>query len=204
MSAVLGGTQSLHTNSRDEALALPSDDAVKLALRTQQIIANESGITEHPDPFGGSYVVEGLTDQLETEAKAIIADIDKMGGAVVAIEKGWVQSKIARSAYEYQAQVDSGDQVIVGVNKYTSDEMEETDLLSIDSSAVEDQIKRVTDFKTKRNNDHVQNRLNGLKTAADTAENLMPVIIKCVKHDCTLGEISDSLRSVFGEYIPNF
>ena len=204
MSAVLGGTQSLHTNSRDEALALPSDDAVKLALRTQQIIANESGITEHPDPFGGSYVVEELTDQLETEAKAIIADIDKMGGAVIAIEKGWIQSKIARSAYEYQAQVDSGDQVIVGVNKYTSDEMEETDLLSIDSSAVEDQIKRVTDFKTKRNNDHVQNRLNGLKTAADTVENLMPVIIECVKHDCTLGEISDSLRSVFGEYIPNF
>lgn len=203
MSAVLGGTQSLHTNSRDEALALPSYDAVKLALRTQQVIAHESGIADHPDPFGGSYFVEELTDQLETEAKAIIAEIDKMGGAVDAIEKGWVQSEIARSAYEYQSKIDSGDKVIVGVNKYTSDETDESDLLSINLSAVEEQTKRVTNFKTNRNNDHVQNRLNELKSTASGSENLIPPIIECVKHNCTLGEISDTLRSVFGEYQPS-
>lgn len=204
MSAILGGTQSLHTNSRDEALALPSDEAVKLALRTQQIIANESGITDYPDPFGGSYVVEDLTNQLEVEAEAIIIEIDKMGGAVKAIENGWIQNEIAQSAYTYQAKVDGGDQIIVGVNKFMSDEMDETGLLSIDPSAVKDQINRVTDFKTKRNNDHVQNRLNELKSTAAHTDNLLPVIIDCVKHECTLGEISDTLRSVFGEYTPKF
>lgn len=204
MSAVLGGTQSLHTNSRDEALALPSDNAVKLALRTQQVIAHESGIADHPDPFGGSYVVESLTDQLEAEAKDIIAEIDKMGGAVDAIEKGWVQSEIARSAYEYQSKVDSGDQIIVGVNKFSSDEKNESDLLAIDPKAVDDQIKHVVNFKAKRNNDHVQNRLSELESVASNTENIIPTIIDCVRHDCTLGEISDSLRKVFGEYRPNF
>jgi len=204
MSAVLGGTQSLHTNSRDEALALPSDNAVKLALRTQQVIAHESGITNHPDPFGGSYVVEALTDQLEAEAKDIIAEIDKMGGAVDAIEKGWVQSEIARSAYEYQSKVDSADQIIVGVNKFTSDETNESDLLAIDPTAVEDQIKHVADFKTDRNSDHVKNRLSELKIIASGSENIMSSIIECVRQDCTLGEIADSLREVFGEYQPSF
>jgi len=183
---------------------LPSDDAVKLALRTQQVIAHESGIADHPDPFGGSYVVEELTDQLEAEAKAIIAEIDKMGGAVDAIEKGWVQSEIARSAYEHQTKVDAGDQVIVGVNKYTSDETDESDLLSINLSAVEEQAKRVTNFKTNRNNDHARNRLDDLKSIAYNTENLIPPIIECVKHNCTLGEISDTLRSVFGEYQPSY
>lgn len=204
MSAVLGGTQSLHTNSRDEALALPSDNAVKLALRTQQVIAHESGIANHPDPFGGSYVVEALTDQLEAEAKDIIAEIDKMGGAVDAIEKGWVQSEIARSAYEYQSKVDSADQIIVGVNKFTSDETNESDLLAIDPTAVEDQIKHVADFKADRNSDHVKNRLSELKIIASGSENIMSSIIECVRQDCTLGEIADSLREVFGEYQPSF
>jgi len=204
MSAVLGGTQSLHTNSRDEALALPTDAAAKLALRTQQIIAHESGIANHPDPLGGSYLIEKLTDQLEAEANAIIADIEAMGGAVEAIDKGWIQNEISRSAYEYQIKIDTNEQIIVGVNKYESDEEDETELLSINQEAVEVQKKRVVDFKIKRNNDHVQNRLNDLQSAAANEENLMPAIIECVKHDCTLGEIADILRAVFGEYNSSF
>ena len=204
MSAVLGGTQSLHTNSRDEALALPTDAAAKLALRTQQIIAHESGIANHPDPLGGSYLIEKLTDQLEAEANAIIADIEAMGGAVEAIDKGWIQNEISRSAYEYQIKIDTNEQIIVGVNKYESDEEDETELLSINQEAVEVQKKRVVDFKIKRNNDHVQNRLNDLQSAATNDENLMPAIIECVKHDCTLGEIADILRAVFGEYNSSF
>ena len=204
MSAVLGGTQSLHTNSRDEALALPTDAAAKLALRTQQIIAYESGIANHPDPLGGSYLIEELTDQLEVEANAIIADIEAMGGAVEAIDKGWIQNEINRSAYEYQIKIDTNEQIIVGVNKYESDEEDETELLSINQEAVEVQKKRVVDFKIKRNNDHVQNRLNDLQSDAANEENIMPAIIECVKHDCTLGEIADILRAVFGEYNSSF
>ena len=204
MSAVLGGTQSLHTNSRDEALALPTDAAAKLALRTQQIIAHESGIANHPDPLGGSYLIEELTDQLEVEANAIIADIEAMGGAVEAIDKGWIQNEINRSAYEYQIKIDTNEQIIVGVNKYESDEEDETELLSINQEAVEVQKKRVVDFKIKRNNDHVQNRLNDLQSDAANEENIMPAIIECVKHDCTLGEIADILRAVFGEYNSSF
>ena len=204
MSAVLGGTQSLHTNSRDEALALPTDTAAKLALRTQQIIAHESGIANHPDPLGGSYLIEELTDQLEVEANAIIADIEAMGGAVEAIDKGWIQNEISRSAYEYQINIDTNEQIIVGVNKYESDEENETELLSINQKAVEVQKKRVVDFKIKRNNDHVQNRLSDLQSAAANEENIMPAIIECVKHDCTLGEIADILRAVFGEYNSSF
>ena len=204
MSAVLGGTQSLHTNSRDEALALPTDTAAKLALRTQQIIAYESGIANHPDPLGGSYLIEELTDQLEVEANAIIADIEAMGGAVEAIDKGWIQNEISRSAYEYQINIDTNEQIIVGVNKYESDEEDETELLSINQKSVEVQKKRVVDFKIKRNNDHVQNRLSDLQSAAANEENIMPAIIECVKHDCTLGEIADILRAVFGEYNSSF
>ena len=204
MSAVLGGTQSLHTNSRDEALALPTDAAAKLALRTQQIIAYESGIANHSDPLGGSYLIEELTDQLEVEANAIIADIEAMGGAVEAIDKGWIQNEINRSAYEYQIKIDTNEQIIVGVNKYESDEEDETELLSINQEAVEVQKKRVVDFKIKRNNDHVQNRLNDLQSDAANEENIMPAIIECVKHDCTLGEIADILRAVFGEYNSSF
>jgi len=204
MSAVLGGTQSLHTNSRDEALALPTDEAAKLALRTQQIIAHETGIADHVDPLGGSEVIEKLTDQLEEEANEIISTIDEMGGAVMAIDKGWIQSEIARSAYEYQSKVDSCDQVIVGVNKFTSDEDNNEEFLSIDPEAVNEQIKRVSTFKTKRNNDQVKNQLTELEANSKTNENLIPSIISCVQNDCTLGEIADTLRSVFGEYQPNF
>lgn len=204
LSAVLGGTQSLHTNSRDEALALPTDEAAKLALRTQQIIAHESGITDHIDPLGGSEVIETLTNQLEEEAIEILSTIDEMGGAVMAIEKGWIQSEIARSAYEYQTKVDKVEEVIVGVNKFASGEDEEKELLTINPSAVENQIKSVNSFKMRRNNDQASQQLKKLKIVAKSNENLIPSIIACVQNDCTLGEIADTFRSVFGEYQPNF
>jgi len=204
MAAILGGTQSLHTNSRDEALSLPTDEAVKLALRTQQIIAYESGVTNYPDPFAGSYVIEELTDELESEANKLIVEIDGMGGAIAAIEKGWIQSEIGRSSFEYQLKVDSGEQVIVGVNKYQTEEEVNPNLLTIDQESVEKQIQRVKDFKSKRNNEHARNRLSELKTIASGSDNMIPAIIECVKHHCTLGEISDELRSVFGEYHPSF
>jgi len=200
MSAVLGGTQSLHTNSRDEALALPTDDAAKLALRTQQVIAHESGVTQHPDPFGGSYVVEELTDQYVNSALTIIEEIDSMGGAVSAIENGWIQNEISKSAYEYQKGVDSKKQIIVGVNQYTDEEATEPDLLEIDAEKVAKQVKSIQALKSSRNNDQVQQQLDQLKSKASSSENVMPSIIDCVKNDCTLGEISDTLRSVFGEY----
>ena len=204
MSAVLGGTQSLHTNSKDEALALPTDESVRLALRTQQIIAYESGIVNYPDPLAGSYVIEELTDKLESEAKNLIKEIDEMGGAVSAIEKGWIQNEINRSSYQFQKKVDSGEQVVVGVNKYQTDEEVNPNLLTIDQQAVSTQIQRVKDYKIHRNNDQVKNCLAELKTVASGSENIMPVIINCAKNACTLGEISDELRSVFGEYHPTF
>ncbi len=200
LSAVLGGTQSLHTNSKDEALALPTDDTVRLALRTQQIIAYESGVVNYPDPFGGSYVVEHLTDELEAEAKRIIDEIDSMGGAVKAIENGWIQNEIARSAYEYQQAVDRGEKIIVGVNKFTSDESVEPQLMEIDRQLIQRQIERVKLLKQQRDNDHVKTQLHRLEKAARGADNILPFIIDCVRSECTLGEIADVFRAVFGEY----
>ncbi|MFQ6677687.1 MAG: methylmalonyl-CoA mutase [Fidelibacterota bacterium] len=204
MSAVLGGTQSLHTNSKDEALALPTDESVRLALRTQQIIAYESGIVNYPDPFAGSYVVEELTNQLESEANDLIKKIDEMGGAVSAIEKGWIQKEISHSSYQFHKMVESGERVVVGVNKYQSEEEVNPNLLIINQQAVSTQVQRVEDYKIHRNNDQVKNCLAELKTVSSGSDNIMPVIINCVKNACTLGEISDALRSVFGEYHPSF
>ena len=204
MSAVLGGAQSLHTNSKDEALALPTDENVRLALRTQQIIAYESGITNHPDPLAGSYVIEELTDKLESEARQLIQEIDNLGGAVKAIEAGWIQNQIARSAYDYQQKVDSKKHIVVGVNRFQEDAPRELDLLSIDTDAVKEQIKAVKKFKQERDNNQVKNYLDKLETGARGNDNLLPLIIKCVKNDCTMGEIADTLRSVFGEYNPTF
>lgn len=204
MSAVLGGAQSLHTNSKDEALALPTDENVRLALRTQQIIAYESGITNHPDPLAGSYVIEELTDKLESEARQLIQEIDNLGGAVKAIEAGWIQNQIALSAYDYQQKVDSKKHIVVGVNRFQEDSPRELDLLSIDTDAVKDQIKAVKKFKQERDNNQVKNYLDKLETGARGNDNLLPLIIKCVKNDCTMGEIADTLRSVFGEYNPTF
>ena len=204
MSAVLGGAQSLHTNSKDEALALPTDENVRLALRTQQIIAYESGITNHPDPLAGSYVIEELTDKLESEARQLIQEIDNLGGAVKAIEAGWIQNQIARSAYDYQQKVDSKKHIVVGVNRFQEDSPRELDLQSIDTDAVKDQIKAVKKFKQERDNNQVKNYLDKLETGSRENDNLLPLIIKCVKNDCTMGEIADTLRSVFGEYNPTF
>ena len=200
LSAVLGGTQSLHTNSRDEALALPSEDAAELALRTQQIIALESGITSYPDPFGGSYVIEELTENFYTEAMLIIDEIDDLGGAIAAIENGYIENEITRSAYEYQRKVEEKERFIVGVNVHEKEDSYEQHIQSIDSKKVDIHIKRLKDLKKKRNNLEVQSSLDTLKRAAKTDENVMPQIINCVRSKCTLGEISDALRKVYGEY----
>lgn len=204
LSAVLGGTQSLHTNSRDEALALPTDEAATLALRTQQIIAYESGITGYVDPLAGSETIEALTDQLEQEALAIISRIDELGGAIAAIEKGWVQNEIAHSAYDYQSKIDLGEQVIVGVNKFASDEQKQENTLQIDAQAVKTQISRIKKYKSQRDHELVKSKLSRLEKISNTPDNLLPPIIECVRSQCTLGEIADSLRSVFGEYQPNY
>ncbi|NIA18755.1 MAG: methylmalonyl-CoA mutase [Simkaniaceae bacterium] len=204
LSAILGGTQSLHTNSKDEALALPTDETARIALRTQQIIAYESGIPRHPDPFGGSVVVEALTDELEDEAVKLISAIDELGGSVKAIELGWIQNEIAKSAYEYQKAVDSCKTIVVGLNKFQSDETTEPDLLTINTDQVKQQRSAVTLFKESRDNLTVRTKLEALTTAAGTSDNLMPYIIQCVQVDCTLGEIADTLRGVFGEYSDTF
>jgi len=203
LAAVCGGTQSLHTNSKDEALALPTDESVKLALRTQQIIANESGIANYPDPFGGSYVVEELTNSLIKEAQQIIQQIDEMGGSVSAIENGWIQNEIVKSAYDYQKAVDNKENVVIGVNKFIEKESVKPELLKIDIKTTKNQVKLLMQFKSQRNNEHVKTNLKLLSKKVRTTQNLFPQIIKCVKNNCTLGEISDILRAEFGEYYPN-
>lgn len=200
LSAVLGGTQSLHTNSRDEALSLPTDEAAKLALRTQQIIAHESGVTKFADPLGGSDIIEKLTSELEEEALSIIKEIDEMGGALSAIEAGWVQDEIARSAYEYQKKVDSNEQVIVGVNRFTEGNESEPEMLEINMESEEEQKTRLRAFKKTRDNSICDTKITELKSAAGASINLMPFIIECVRNKCTLGEIADTLREVFGEH----
>ena len=200
LSAVLGGTQSLHTNSKDEALSLPSTDAAKLALRTQQIIAYESGITKHADPFGGSYLIEDMTDNYVEETFDIIENIDNLGGAVSAIENNYMENEISSSAYEYQKQVENYDTIIVGVNKYKSEDKNDPNLQKIDPEKVQSQIKELKLFKENRNNTQVIQKLEKLEESAKNNINVMPYIIRCVENDCTLGEISDSLRNVFGEH----
>ena len=200
LSAVLGGTQSLHTNSRDEALALPSEDAAELALRTQQIIALESGITSYPDPFGGSYVIEELTENFYKEAMLIIDEIDEIGGSIAAIENGYVESEIIRSAYEYQRKVEEKENFVVGVNIHEKEDLSEQHIQNIDLKKIDMHINRLKDLKRKRNNLEVQSSLGILKTVAKTDENVMPQIINCARSRCTLGEISDVFRKVYGEY----
>jgi len=203
LSAILGGTQSLHTNSRDEALALPSAEAARLALRTQQVIAEETGIPEHPDPFGGSYVIEKMTDDIAAEAQELIDKIDGLGGAVRAIEQGWIQNEIATSAYEHQRNIDSGKTLLVGVNKYVDDQIVEPTITSIDETAVQKQQNHVRQFMSQRDNTSARTQLGRLSKAASSNDNnLLPYIVDCVKNRCTLGEIADVLRSVFGEFNP--
>lgn len=203
-AAVMGGTQSLHTNSRDEALALPTTESVTIALRTQQIIAYESGLADVVDPLGGSYYVEAMTNAIEKEAMEYIKKIDEMGGAVEAIEKGYIQKEIQDSAYAWQMAVESGERTIVGVNKFQQEEKPVEGLLRVDASAGEFQKKKLAEVKATRDNAKVAEELAKLETAAaDESVNLMPVILDCVRAYCSLGEICGVLRKVFGEYKPH-
>ena len=200
LAAVLGGCQSLHTNSFDEALALPSKEAVQVALRTQQIIAYESGATDTVDPLGGSYYIEWLTDRIEDGAMRYINEIDKMGGALKAIEKGYIQREIAASAYSYQRAVDSGEQVIVGVNRFIIDDEPSPELLEVGVEVEKRQIARLGRLKQERDNQKVGEVLDRVRDAARSDGDIMPALIDAVKAYATVGEISDALRDVFGEY----
>ncbi len=200
LSAVLGGTQSLHTNSKDEALALPSEESVRLALRTQQLIAYESGIPDTIDPFGGSYYIETLTNKIENEAVKYIKKIDSMGGAIKAIELGFFQNEIHKSAYKYQKAIESGKLTVVGVNKFVVKEEELKNILKVDPKVGKEQIARLRNLKSKRNNNRVNLSLNNLRKAANGNSNLMEPILECVKSYATLGEICSILREIFGEY----
>ncbi|MCI0529990.1 MAG: methylmalonyl-CoA mutase family protein, partial [Nitrospira sp.] len=200
LAAVLGGAQSLHTNSMDETLALPTEQAVKIALRTQQIIAHETGVPDTIDPLGGSYYVESLTNQMEQEASKYFKKLDEMGGMVAAIERGYPQQEIHRAAVEYQRQVDIGDQIIVGVNQFMEKESKAIPILKITSETERKQVVRLRHRKAKRNQKKVQTSLERLRTAAQQQAPLMPLILEAVKSYATMGEISDIFRQVYGEY----
>ena len=200
LSAVLGGTQSLHTNSRDEALALPAQDSVRIALRTQQIVAYESGVTETVDPLAGSYYIESLTNEIEREALEYIEKIDNLGGVTAAIEKGFIQQEIQNSAYKYQKNIEEGSRIVVGVNKFKIKEGAPKGLLRVNPKVGRRQVEKLNKLKSERNNEKVKDNLEQLKKTAGTSKNLMPIILDCVRSYATLGEICDVLRNVFGEY----
>ena len=200
LSAVLGGTQSLHTNGYDEALSLPTEAAAGIALRTQQIVAFESGAADTVDPLAGSYFIESLTNEVEAAAWKLIEKIDAMGGSVAAIEQGFIQDEIAKSAYEYQRQIESGEKIIVGVNKFQTTEKNTIPVFRIDEQVQTLQIEKLKTLKLKRDNDKVTASLKSLNEKAISGENLMPAVLEAVENYCTLGEIADELRKVFGEY----
>ncbi|MBW1798250.1 MAG: methylmalonyl-CoA mutase family protein [Deltaproteobacteria bacterium] len=200
MSAVLGGTQSLHTNSMDEALCLPSEEAVQIALRTQQLIAYETGVTDTVDPLAGSYYVEALTKEIFERAEEYINKIDDMGGAVPAIEQGYIQREIQDSAYKYQIDIEKEERIVVGLNRFQIEEEKPTNLLRVDPSVRVAQINRLKELKSERDNKKVNKTLSDLKQGAQGDDNLMPFILEAVKAYATLGEICNVLREVFGEY----
>lgn len=200
LSAVLGGTQSLHTNGYDEALSLPTEDAARVALRTQQIVAFESGAPDTVDPLAGSYFIESLTDEIENKALGLISKIEAMGGSVSAIEAGFMQDEIAKSAYAYQRNIESGEKIIVGVNKFQVTETNTIPGFKIDDSIREIQSEKLKALRNKRDNQKVADILQKIEITANTNENLMPIVVEAVESYCTLGEISDALRRVFGEY----
>jgi methylmalonyl-CoA mutase N-terminal domain/subunit len=202
LAAVLGGTQSLHTNSYDEALSLPTEKAVRIALRTQQIIAHESGAANTIDPLGGSYYIESMTDSIEAEAEAIIAEVDRMGGMVDAIERGWPQRLIHESAYRFQRSMESGESTVVGVNAFTIEEEPFTDLLRVDRAVEAAQVKKVRALRTSRDEGAVGRAIAGVREAAGSDVNLMPPILEAVEAKASLGEICDVLRDEWGEYRP--
>ncbi len=200
IAAVLGGTQSLHTNGFDEALGLPTQEAASIALRTQQIVAFESGIADTADPLAGSYFVENLTNEMEQKALELIQQIDEMGGSVTAIETGFMQNKIAESAYAYQKNIESKEKIIVGVNQFTTQDKNDIPILKIDEHIRTQQIEKLQTLKSSRNTEKVKASLAAIKEAAMGTTNLMPIVIEAVENLCTLGEIADTLRSVYGEY----
>jgi methylmalonyl-CoA mutase N-terminal domain/subunit len=202
MAAVMGGAQSLHTNSLDEAYALPSEQAVTIALRTQQILAHESGIANTPDPLGGSYFVESLTQETERAANVYIQAIDQMGGMIPAIEAGYPQREIGAASYRYQREVEAGARVVVGVNRFQSQD-QPIELLAIDESAGAHQCRKLAALRARRSNDSVRAALDGLRRAAEGTENTMPYLLEAVRAYATLGEICDALREVFGTYTEN-
>ena len=200
LAAVLGGTQSLHTNGYDEALSLPTEEAAAIALRTQQIVAFESGAPDTVDPLAGSYFIENLTDEVEAAAWKLIEKIDAMGGSVEAIEQGYIQDEIAKSAYEYQRQIESGEKIIVGVNKFQAEETTSIPVFKVDEMVQTLQVEKLKSLKLKRDNKKVTALLKTLNQKAVSGENLMPAVLEAVENYCTLGEISDELRKIFGEY----
>ena len=200
LAAVLGGTQSLHTNSKDEALALPTEDSVRVALRTQQIIGYESGVPDSIDPLAGSYLVESLTNEIESRVTAYLDKIDDLGGALAAIENGYIQREIQESAYQYQQSVDHKEQVIVGVNEFVSKEEKPLDTLSVDPAVGRRQVQKLQDLRERRDSARVAELLETLRGEAQGSANLMPIILECVESYATLGEVCGALREVFGEY----
>jgi methylmalonyl-CoA mutase, N-terminal domain len=201
LAAALGGTQSLHTNSRDEAFSLPSEESVKIALRTQQVIAFESGVADTVDPLGGSYAVEAMTDKIQTEAEKLIAKIDELGGPIRAIEERFMQTAIAEAAYQYQKKIESCEQVIVGLNKFQTDERPDYKVLKVSPEVERDSVKRITALRKRRNQARAETALRSVEQCARGSDNLFPPILEAVRAECTTGEISDTLRKVFGVYL---
>jgi methylmalonyl-CoA mutase N-terminal domain/subunit len=200
IAAVLGGTQSLHTNGYDEALSLPTEAAAGISLRTQQIIAHESGIADTVDPLAGSFFIESLTEEITQKATTIINKIDAMGGSVAAIEAGYMQNEIAASAYQYQKAIESGEKIIVGVNAFKEETGTKIPVFKIDESIQKTQLAKLKAFKENRNQALVISSLDEIRTAATENHNIMPLVVKAVENNCTLGEIADTLRNLFGEY----
>ena len=200
MAAVLGGTQSLHTNGFDEAIALPTEEAARIALRTQQVIAYESGVTDTVDPLAGSYFVEALTNEVESAAWEYINQIDAMGGSVEAIEQGFMQNEIAASAYQYQTDIQTGEKVIVGLNKFTVEAKPLGNIFSVDDSIRQLQINKINKVKAERDNEKIKEILQMLDSNARADVNVMPSILAAAENYATLGEIADVMRNVFGEY----
>ena len=190
----------MHTNGFDEALSLPTEEAARIALRTQQIVAFESGVVDTVDPLAGSYFIEALTAEVETAAWKLINQIDAMGGSVAAIEVGFMQDEIAKSAYEYQRNIESGEKIIVGVNKFDVQEKNITPVFKIDDSIQKTQIDKLLELKSRRDNNKVKQCLDSIAVAAKGTDNLMPLVVTAVENFCTLGEIADVLRAEFGEF----
>jgi len=202
LAAVLGGAQSLHTNSKDEALALPTESSVLLALRTQQLIANETDVADTVDPIGGSYYVESLTNELEKKAVEYLSKIDDFGGAVAAIERGYMQREIQNAAFIYQREIETKQRIIVGVNQFTGGGAPPGEILRVKPELEEKQKQSLARVRAERNADAAKTALASVESAAKDGQNLMPPIIDAIRNWCTLGEIADAMRTVFGEYKP--